>query len=158
MKTYFFTVWLSLGLAQVIFAQTKQQQIADIDKARQGIKNNIESFQKTIELSDSSGYNYVFKNDKELKLVTIYHKDANTDKHAEWYFLNGQMIYAEQTWADNKTGKSVDNEKFYFSGGHLIDMISNGKTIDANSKEFTHADESISAYGEKLEDGYATKQ
>lgn len=156
MKTYFFCLMFSLGLSQGVLAQN-QQQVADIDKAKQEIDNNVGNFHKIDEFKDSNGYTYVYKNDKELTLITLYRKDQNIDKHVEWYFMDGKMIYAEQTWADNKTSKLIDNERLYFSSGHLINLISNGKTVDTDSKKFSDADNAVAANRAWLETKYASK-
>jgi hypothetical protein len=158
MKTYFFTIVLGFALSQIVFAQTQQQQIAEIDRARQEINCNAGNLYSIEDLQDSTGCLYVYSDNKELKLETVYVENNNMDKYVEWYFLNGQMIYASQLWIDRTTNKSIVNEKLYLSEGRLIGWIKNdNQTIDNTSKEFQERNTLIVKVGEHLESDFAER-
>jgi hypothetical protein len=137
-------------LIQGIFAQTNKQQITDIDKARQEIRNNIQNFQKIEKVRDSTGSRYVYLKEKELQLITVNYRDKNVDKTVEWYFSNGQLIYSEQVWTEIKSNKTIDNEKFYLSNGHLISWTKEDIIVDNNSQEFMDVDAQLTTYASKL--------
>jgi len=156
MKRYFVFALASLSLTYGAYSQSDAQQITDIDKLRQEIKNNISTYQKTVVINDTNGYRHVYKNGSDLKLIAIEYKDRRDtgkyiDKKVEWYFSNGHLIYCEQVWTDIPTGKIVDDERFYSNDLHLIAWIKSetGK-VDATSQEFKDVDAQLVAYGNKL--------
>lgn len=159
MKVNLYIPALIFGIAQMVSAQTQQQQITDINKAIQQINNNIGNLYFTEDFKDSAGCLNVFADNKELKLESVYMNNNNMDKFVEWYFLNGQMIYASQLWIDKATNKPVVNYKSYFSSGHLMYLLENeNQVIDSTSKTFKEVDKIVVAYGAKLEDAYARKK
>jgi hypothetical protein len=159
MKRYFVFALASLSLTYGAYSQSDAQQIDDIDKLRQEIKNNISTYQKTeveCDTTGSTGYRYVYKNGSDLKLIAIEYKDKRDpgkyiDKKVEWYFSNGHLIYCEQVWTDIPTGKIVDDERFYSNDQHLIAWIkSENEKVDSTSQEFKDVDAQLVAYGNKL--------
>jgi len=143
---------MSFILTQGTYAQIYNQQITDIDKARREIKNNIQNFQKIEKIRDSTGSRYVYFKEKELQLITVFCEDKNIDKSVEWYFSNGQLIYSEQIWTDTKSSKTIDNEKFYLSNGHLIAWTKENNPVDNTSQEFKDVDVQLFTYAEKIKE------
>lgn len=160
MKKLLFGAIIILFLYQVVISQVilkpYKEQIADIDKKRQEIRNNISNYRQTQNHTDSNGYSYVYKQDTALKLIMIEYKDRRDtgkyiDKKVEWYFSNGHLIYSEQIWTDIATGKLVDNQKFYLDDRHMIAWIKfDNEAIDITSQEFIDIDAKVVLYGKKL--------
>jgi hypothetical protein len=163
MKKLLFGIIMILLLNQIAVSQvllkSDKEKIADIDQMRQEIKSNLNSYRKTENINDSNGYRYVFRKDKELKLIMIEYKDKRDqgkyiDKKVVWYFSNGHLIYSEQTWIDIATGELVDNQKFYLDDQYLIAWfkLENG-AVESTSKEFIDIAAELVPYGEKLQQG-----
>ena len=163
MKKLLFGIVMILLLNQVAISQvllkSDKEQIADIDQMRQEIKSNLSSYLKTENINDSSGYRYVYRKDKELKLIMIEYKDRRDqgkyiDKKVVWYFSNGHLIYSEQTWTDIATGELVDNQKFYLNEQHLIAWFKfESGAVENTSQEFIDLAAELVPYGEKLQQG-----
>lgn len=158
MKKKLGVILIILVLIQGVYSQTDKQQIADIDKIRIEIKNNLDSFQKIEKFKDTTGYRYEYKKDNELKIIMVQYKDRRDpgkyiDKKVEWYFSNGHMIYTELIWTDIATNMEVDNQKCYLNDQHMIAWIKfDNTTVDKNSQEFKDMDTKLVAYGIKLKE------
>jgi hypothetical protein len=157
MKNKFFYILLGTILMHGVFAQANKQQLSNIEIKQQEIKNNIESFQKIVEIKDSSQYRYVFMKDKKPQLITVHVEDHNIGKYVEWFFYNGHVIYAEQIWINNSTGDIIDNEKLYADNSELIAWIkTDNETVDTTSEEFESNALLVKAYWRGLEAKYAS--
>ncbi len=86
------------GLDLVLMANDTEQQIRDIDKFRENIKNNISNFRKIEKYKDSLSYREIYVKDNVLLLVKVQQMDNKIEKNVEWYFLNGQLMYSEVKW------------------------------------------------------------
>ena len=152
MKTCFFLLVASLIFTKS-FAQTDSLQIADINKIKQEIKDSVPTFQMIEKATDpGGGYRHAYLKNNSVVLTIIYHRDQNIDKYVEWYFSGGQLIYSEQIWTNVKTGKIVDNEKFYLVGGRLFAWIKmDGSAINKSSKQFRDFDSGLETYAIKLQ-------
>ena len=141
---------------QGVNSQTINQQIADVDKIRIEIKNNLDNYQKIDSFKDSTGYRYEYKMDSELILIMIEYKDRRDpekyiSKKVEWYFSNGYLIYSEQSWTDIATSKLVDSQKCYLNDQHMFAWIKfENETVDNTTQEFKAMDAQLVAYGIKL--------
>jgi hypothetical protein len=151
MKRIIVAIIVGLLCIQGMFAQTEKQ-ISAIDKQWQKIKSNISSFTKEVKVENNTGYRFVYSKDKELQMITVSYKDQDVDKKVFWYFVNGKMIYSEQTWTNTSTGKIVDNEKFYFDNERLFAWIKDNKSIDTASNDFKKADNEFVSYVVKLKE------
>ena len=151
MKRIIVAIIVGFLFVQGISAQTEKQ-ISAIDKQWQKIKSNISSFHKDVKVEDNSGYRYVYSKGKELQMITVMSKEKDIDKNVFWYFVNGKMIYSEQTWTDVYTGKIVDNEKFYFDNERLFAWIKDSKFVDTASNDFKNADNEFVSYVVKLKE------
>lgn len=150
MKTIF-TLLIFLGCTFSISAQTQKQSIADIDNSINGIKKEINSYQKIEKINNSDGNRFVFLKDKELKLITVKALETKLEKNVEWYYLNGQLAYCETNWVDTKTKAIVFHEKYYLNNCHLIAWFdSKNNLVDNSSAEFKKLGIDLVAYGEKI--------
>ena len=150
MKTKLLTILIAATMPFFSFSQTE---IKEIDKTVQGIKDNIPTLKKVEKINSKHGTRFVFLKDKDLKLITVKALESTTDKNVEWYFVDGQLAYAETNWFDTKTKNNIFNEKCYFHNGHLISWTnSRDKTIDPTSTEFKKMDADLFAYGVKIKD------
>lgn len=151
------TLILIFTLPTLLFAQSTDKQIAAIKTQTQQIENNLSTFQRT-DTNNSKGYKYVYIKNKKLQLIAVCDKGTpGIDKNVKWYFANGAMIYVFQVWTNNKTGDTIDIEKFYLANTHLIYWTKLGKPIDNNTDEFKSIATQLEAYGEKLETIYTGK-
>lgn len=151
---------INFVLTQEVYSQARKKQnsllIANIEKTIQETKYNLDSFQKIEKINDTSSYRQIYKQGKELKLISIENKDMRDsgkyiDKKVEWYFSNGQLIYSEQIWTDITTDKIIDTQKFYLHDQHLISWIKiENKIVDDTSQEFKDFDAEMTAYEIKL--------
>jgi hypothetical protein len=151
MKRIIVAIIVGFLFVQGISAQTEKQ-ISAVDKQWQKIKSNISSFHKEVKVENSTGYRYVYSKGKELQMITVMSKEKDIDKNVFWYFVNGKMIYSEQTWTDVYTGKIVDNEKFYFDNERLFAWIKDSKFVDTASNDFKNADNEFVSYVVKLKE------
>jgi len=155
MKKNLLFILLIPGSTLWLFSQNETQQIENIDKITQAIKNNIANYQQTKVIDDSSGYSYSYKKGSELKLIMVLSKERepgiNIDKKVEWYFSNGHLIYAEQKWIDAVSNAIIDSQKTYLDATHIIQWIKSGNQIvERASQEFMNVEEHLLAYGIKL--------
>jgi hypothetical protein len=147
------SIAILIGFAFTLMACTsaEKKQMLSIDNTKENIKNSIGTFTKVEKFKDETGNRYAYFKDSVLQLITVYYKEKNVDKNVEWYFSNDQLIYAEQKWTESETGKIVNNEKFYLSGGHLIVWIKTDNTkVDPSSQNFKYFDNKLGVYAEKL--------
>ena len=152
MKAFTF-LFLICGFAGTSFAQTDSLQILEINKVKTQIKDSISTYQELDKAEEAGGgYRHAYLKNKELVLTIIYHNEQNIDKYVEWYFSNGQMLYSEQIWTNTKTGKIVDDEKFYFVDGRLFAWIKmDGRHVNKDSRPFKNFDSGLEAYAIKLQ-------
>lgn len=150
MKTKLLTILIAATMPFFCFSQTE---IKNIDKFVQDIKDNLSTLKKVEKINSKDGTRFVFLNDKDLKLITVKALEPTTEKNVEWYFIDGQLAYAETNWFDTKTKNNTFNEKCYLHNGHLISWTnSRNKTIDPASAEFKKMDTDLVAYGIKIKD------
>ena len=162
MKQSFLAIAIMFLLTQGVFSQvilegmyfkSDEEQIAFIDKMKQEIKNNVNSYTKTEKVKDSTGYRYVYTKGNDLQLVTVYYKNINNiDKSVEWYFHNGQLFYSEKVWTNRTTEKVVENEKFYLNNEQLFAWFQDGKWKDVTSPAFKKMADDLAAYAAKLKE------
>lgn len=150
MKTRLQTI---LAIVIAPFFCFSQTEIKNIDNSVKDIKDKISTFKKVERINSKDGTDFVFLQDKELKLITVKALEPETEKNVEWYFINGQLAYSETNWFDTKTKNNIFNEKCYLHNGHLISWTnSRDKTIDPSSSEFKKMGTDLAAYGIKIKD------
>jgi hypothetical protein len=151
-------IFFVFAMANLAVAQTCAMQIAYIDKAVQEIKSNISNYQKIDTVTGRDGYRNVYAKNGELKFMVIDVLDNEIDKHVEWYFSDGHLLYAEQTWIYTPTKYLANHEKFYLDSTHIITwVLTDGKIVDYASQEYEHMDSVLVKYGKGLEVLYAKK-
>ena len=102
-KIIYLTLLTSLTISQGLFSQTDRdfdllistdssQQIREIDKFKENIKNSISYFQKVEKYKDSLSYRNIYLKDKVLQLVKVQQKEDGIEKNVVWYFLDGLLI------------------------------------------------------------------
>jgi len=133
-----------------LWAKSDKEQIADIDNMSWEIKANLNKYTKTVKVSDSTVYRYVFMKGSELKQITVFGKDQNIDKYVVWYFHNEQLIYSEQLWTDSSIPKMIDNEKFYLDNEHLFVWFKDNKCIDNSSSDFKKMADDLTDYASDM--------
>jgi len=139
-------------------AQVDQSQIENIDDICRDIKKNIASFRKVEKYKDPSGGRYAYLKEKTLKVVVAEASDNVVDKKVEWYFLNGKLIYCEQTWTASVTKKVFNNEKLYVNKDRLVLWLrTDGKPVSPKTGEFMETDNGLISYGKKLVEECAEK-
>jgi hypothetical protein len=143
MKKLFAVIIISCALIQVINAQAEKQQITEIDKIVLDIKNNMNSYRKILNETDSimksenTNSNLTetaFKKGKELVLVQYIDLYGHM-KSADYYFNNGQLIFIDIKNRDNSY------EKAYFNDNKLIAKYRNENEADKNAEEFKQIEE-----------------
>jgi|SRR6185436_1277331 len=166
MKTYFLAIAAILFLAHGVYGQAErklkrdmgllvksdEEQITEIHKMTQEIKANLNSYKKVEKFKDSIDYRYIYKKGKEVRLISIYSKDQhqNLSYVKEWYFHNGQLIFAEQITTEGKSNSIIDKEKMYFDNEQLFTWIQSGNKVDRNSDRFKKTAEELRGYAEEL--------
>ena len=156
MKKILFLVLLSVIFIQVLTAQTVNEQIAEIDRIKVDIKNNLGNYTKIEVFKDSTGYRYVYKQDNTLKLISIAYKDRRNAgkyiyKEVEWYFCNGYLVATEQNWSDFYTKQLMDRQLFYLNDTCAIAWIDfENKKVDTDSEEFKREAAILLKYGQDL--------
>ncbi len=165
-KIIFLTMLISFTISQGLFSQTDKdidvgfdllistdtaQQIREIEKFKENIKNNINNFQKIEKYKDSLSFRNVYFKDKVLQLVKVQQIDNKVEKNVEWYFLDEQMIYAEVIWINIETKQNINHEKCYLNRWQMIAWVNNeNKFIDLKSTEFKLRESELVAYGKKM--------
>lgn len=150
MKKYILIIVTSFAISQSAYSQTNDQRIENIEKTIKEIKNNLNKYQKVEKLNDNNGIKYVYKDGNELKIISLVVNDSETNKSVEWYFANGQLIYSQQIWIDQKSNEIIDNEKCYLISGQLIAWTKNNKTVDTTTEEFKKVNSELQAYAKVL--------
>jgi len=134
-----------------VYVKSEKEQIAGIEKMKQVIVDKLDSYTKIEKYKDSISSKYYFFQDKELKLVVLKTIDNKLEKRVSWYFANGQLIFSEQIWIDDKTNRIINHEQFYTHSGHLIAWIKTDNTKeDTSSTGFKYIDKNLGAYAEEL--------
>ncbi|MBK5284958.1 MAG: hypothetical protein JJE25_06115 [Bacteroidia bacterium] len=163
MKEYFLVIIAGLFFSQGIYSQslyrpaesaTQQPfvQMGAIDKVKEEIKNNIDSYQKKEKSKDTTGYRNAYFKGSELQLVSAYYKDTATEKHVEWYFQNGQFIFSVQLWIDKKNNDTLDYQRYYLANERLIAWLKFDKPVDRNSVIFKKLNYRMRDYIGELKD------
>jgi len=161
MKKYLFITLMELLFVSQLFSQQRGRiQITSTNQLRKMITDNKDRYRKTENINDSTGYKYVFRQDKELRIVMMDFKDKTQqgnyiDKKVEWNFLNGDLIYSEQVWTEIKTNKIIDKQQFYFNkynnAWYMAAWIKfDNKEVNPDSQEFKDKETQLVAYGLKL--------
>lgn len=137
-----------------VYIKGDSEIIKNINKVREETLANINSYQKEEAFKDKDGtsFRYVYRQNKELKLIAVKTMDGNVEKRVSWYFNNGQLIFSEQIWTDNESNKLIDHEQFYTDYGNLIAMIKNDKPVATTSDEFKEVSKGLKSYAEKLKE------
>ena len=147
--------------SQQEYVISETEQLMDIQRMREEIKNNLSTYKKVKEMKDSAGfYSYIFYKDKELKakMISTFDPRDGLKKKVEWYFANGELIHTEQTWREQKSNTLIDNQKFYLGNNQLISWTKMDRPVDKNSKEFKENGKELVEYGKKLIISYNTQQ
>jgi hypothetical protein len=148
MKANLLTILITIATPFICFSQ---REIKEIDESIQGIKNNKPALNKIEKINSKDETHFVFLKDKDLQLISVKSLEPTTEKNVEWYFIDGQLAYAETNWFDTKTKNNTFNEKCYLNKGHLISWTnSRDKTIDTSSDMFKKMDTELVAYGKKI--------
>jgi hypothetical protein len=151
MKNFYLITILFSTLTQGLSGQTIGFQLNKIDSLKEKIAIELPTYSKLEKISNKTGLRFIYTKDNELKLIIVFTVDNNIAKNVEWYFSNGELIYSEQKWIDNSTGKIINNEKFYLSDGHLIAWkYTDNNFVEKDSEEFKVMDKKIVNYGELL--------
>jgi hypothetical protein len=138
MKKIFAVIIIICALIQGVYAQAEKKQITEIDKIVFDIKNNMNSYRKILNETDSiiksenSNSNLTetaFKKGKELVLIEYIDLYGHM-KSADYYFNNGQLIFINIINRDNSY------EKAYFNDNKLIAKFRNENEVDKNTEEF----------------------
>lgn len=145
---------MSIDAQQSSTLQKDDPQIMAIDKTKDEIKGNINSYKQVERKADSTGYDRGYFLKDELQLVTTYYKDTATEKHAEWYFQNGQFIFSMELWLDVKTKDTIDYERFYLSNERLIAWFKFDQPVDRNAVVFKKLNVRMSDYVAVLKKEY----
>ena len=140
----------SAVLNPVLISKDTTQQIKNINKICQNIKNNINSYLKIEIFKDSLSYRNVYLKDNVLQLVKVMYTENNIEKNVDWYFLDEQLICAESIWISLETKKAVDNIKCYFNNLHMIAWIDDNKYIDYKSTEFKARETQLVDYSKRI--------
>lgn len=163
MKKYFIAIITVLLFSQSIFAQrinpfagetaaASLEQLTAIEKIKDEIKNSISSYQKKEKFKDATGYRYAYFKGSELQVVAAFYKDTSTEKHVDWYFQNGQLIYSVQLWTDIKTKDTLDYERYYLTNERLIAWFKFDKQVDRNTVVFKKLNYRMRDYVGELKD------
>ena len=161
------TILIGIALNQAGYSQTNvldgvyikgdSEIVKYIDEIRAETLSKINSYQKSYEKevvdNDSVGFQYVFKQDKKLKLVTLVVMDGDVEKRVSWYYDQGQLVFTDQIWINNVTNEITSHQKCYEDNGHLIAMINtDNQPIAATSDEYKYVDKELGSYGAKLKE------
>jgi hypothetical protein len=138
-------------LCAVCFLKAQDLKI-NIDKAKQEISSNINTFEKVEIYKDEISYNYNFLKDGKLQIKVVYVIQDGIEKKVEWYFERNKLIFAEQIWTDINTKNIVQNSKAYVKNSTLIEWINNGVSVDSNSEEFKNYQKELKEYILKLKE------
>jgi hypothetical protein len=162
MKTLIFTILTSLIFTFGLYSQSSEvfnpllapndtaQQIMDIEKIYNNIKNNIDNFQLIEVFRDSMSFRDVYLKDNVLQLVKVQFIENKIEKNVGWYFLDSKLMYAESYWINLETKETVSNSKCYFSNLHMISWINDKIKIDSGTPEFKARETQLINYSKTL--------
>ncbi len=150
MKNLFFTiiiilVFISGVTTKFIFGCTNPQpedrNITDIDKMKQDIINQLNTFTKKEKYDDSLHYWYSYYKDKELQLITEFDKKQNyspdkLDVSYYVYYHKRHPFYIEEILWDLERKDTTFVYKYYISNGHLLAKFDNDRKIEPTSTNF----------------------
>jgi hypothetical protein len=156
MKNLFFAIIILVLISGVtskfIFGCTNPQSedlnITDIDKKKQDILNQLNTFTKKEKYYDSLHYWYSFYKDKDLQMITQFDKNQNysPDKFDVSYYMyyhERHLFYIEEILWDLERNDTTFVYKFYISNGHLLAKFDNGRKIDSTSIDFRLSQEFV---------------
>lgn len=130
--------------------QTPKDKLKEIDRLKDSIEANKESFTKTEKVNNGVDLKWVYKDNGGIVLIEVTTLDENLIKHVEWYFNQNRLCYAEQEWRIPIENKITDRQKFYISEGKLINWVKNGLTVSPDCAEFKEVSAQLAAYAETL--------
>lgn len=127
------------------------EQVKSIDKQLQEIKGSLKNYQKVEKQKSADGYKYIYKNDSEIQIISVFYLDKNINKKVDWYFSNNKLFYCEQCWTNIETSKIVNLEKFYLKDEQLFAWIKSENTlVDDKTDEFKDFAKELTNYVSKL--------
>jgi hypothetical protein len=126
------------------------QQIKDIEKTFQTIKDNISNFQLLEVFRDSLSFRDVYLKNNVLQLIIVQFIENRIEKNVEWYFVDQKLIYAESNWINLDTKAAVSNSKCYFTNLHMIKWENEKVIINPNSPEFKARETQLVDYSKRM--------
>lgn len=160
MKIVFLTILTSLVFTfgvrsqdfdMLLASNDTTQQVKDIDKICQNIKDNYTNYQLIEVFKDSLSYRHVYLKNNVLQLVKVQFLENKIEKNIDWYFLDEKLVCAESIWINTVTKETVSNTKCYFSNLHMIKWINdNNKLMDSKSPEFKQRETQLVSYSKTL--------
>lgn len=148
MKNLFTLLLLSVCLNA--FGQSDAQ-LAAIDTKVTAIHDAKDTYEMQERFrSGDFGYQHAYLEEGQLRLVIAYMKEADADKHVEWYFENGKLIFSQQTWTDRTTQAVTDHQEFYMVDGELTRWTDDGIAVDPSSQMFSNMNSELKAYARRM--------
>ncbi len=127
-----------------------QSDVQNIDKRVKEIQDSLAAFKKIEKINSPDGTRWVYVQKNQLRLISVTANESLMVKKVDWYFISGQLAYAETNWVDNN-GKLVFNEKCYLHNGHLVAWTnSRNAPMDSTSAEYKKMEADLVAYGLSL--------
>lgn len=165
MKTFFLTfvsIFLlyntaySQAVLDGVYVKSDEELIDNTDKLKRAIKANLGSYKKTEKSKDKTESRYIYRRDKELRLITIHseNKAQHLDYAKEYYFYNKHLILAEVTTTENTSNNILDNEKMYLDNDHLLIWFVNENKVDPASDKFKKAAKEVNDFAAQLKIEY----
>lgn len=133
-----------------VYSKSNEERIALIDQVTEAINADLINFTKTQEFSDSSNYKFIYKDEKELKLISIYSKVKDVSYVKEWYFQNEELIFAKQTSRVIEFDKVIDTERMYLDKENLFLWIQSGHKVHPASEKFKETAGELREYADHL--------
>lgn len=145
-------IFISSDTSKFIFGCTNPQpedrNITDIDKMKQDIINQLNTFTKKEKYDDSLHYKFIYYKDKNLKQITLVNKNEKFfpdiyDIYYYLYFSKSNLFYMEEIFWDLERKDTAYVYKNYISNGRLFARFENGIRMDTNSTKFKFCQKSL---------------
>jgi hypothetical protein len=145
-----FTLILLICVISTHLRAQEKQVAARIDSIVREMRSNAWRYQIVEDINTNNSFSRYYYLDGELQMKRIHLKDS-IEKNVEWFFMNGELAFAETTWTETRSGMVTFHETYYLSNHALIAWIDSGNCpIDPTSPGFADLGKKLADYGTKI--------
>jgi prepilin-type processing-associated H-X9-DG protein len=138
----------SLFITSTIFSQSSS--IADIDEHIAQMRSELHSYQKIEKIKTDSTSKDIYLMDGEVQIITIVEK-GKIEKHVEWYYTNGILLYTETNWTVTSSQGNMLNHKTYHNNGAMIAWLDGENSfVNASTTKYKQFEKAVNEYSKKI--------